>query len=230
MSERGTASEQVITGWYIEFQLAALRALPRDISQEIADGWRNNGEALAKAFHGILMPASEAGIIVPSPLLKPAGTGTLLILATVEPFITRDRFIVNTGRKAKVKISYIGENFRAWFLEKVEESFGGSTLCSARLRKGSVDGPIIAELGGEQKAETTLAEMFALMERQRNGQGGSLLTNGYANIFYVRDKNCVLRAVSVDWGGGGWDVYADSVADPYKWHDDDLVFSRNSVS
>ncbi|MBM3256065.1 MAG: hypothetical protein FJZ04_01165 [Candidatus Moranbacteria bacterium] len=58
MTENGTASQQV-PGWYVEFQLAVLRALPRDISQEIADGWRENGKALAKAFREVLFPLSD---------------------------------------------------------------------------------------------------------------------------------------------------------------------------
>lgn len=57
-TNRGTASQ--VSGWFVEFQLAALRALPRDIDQETAEGWRNNGEALAKAFRDVLIPpASE---------------------------------------------------------------------------------------------------------------------------------------------------------------------------
>ncbi|OGI27472.1 MAG: hypothetical protein A2359_05050 [Candidatus Moranbacteria bacterium RIFOXYB1_FULL_43_19] len=55
MSEHGTAFQQM-PGWYVEFQMAVLRALPRDINRETADGWRNNGEALAKNFRQILIP------------------------------------------------------------------------------------------------------------------------------------------------------------------------------
>ena len=68
-----------------------------------------------------------------------------------------------------------------------------STTGSSHAR--SVDGPILAELGGEAKAETTLTEVYSLMEAQKNGENGPLLTNGYANIFYVRDVNGALRAV-----------------------------------
>lgn len=57
----GTASEQVAPGWFVEFQMAVLRALPRDIDQETADGWRGNGEALARAFRGILIPQENKG-------------------------------------------------------------------------------------------------------------------------------------------------------------------------
>jgi hypothetical protein len=92
-----------------------------------------------------------------------------------------------------------------------------------------VDGPIIAELGGEEKSETTLSEMFSLMEKQGKGEDGVLLNNGYANIFYIRDLAGVLRAVGVRWGGGGWGVGADSVGGPDRWDGGYRVFSRNSV-
>jgi hypothetical protein len=159
---------------------------------------------------------------VPEPLLELLDTVT--VPATTERFVARDHF---TG-KAPVKISYLGDNFTEWFLNKTEEPFAGSVLAYHRLLKGSVDGPIIAELGGEQEAETTLAEMFALMEKQANGESGALLTNGYANIFYIRDVNGRLRTVRCDWIVDGWGVGAYSVEDPRGWGGGRQVFSRNS--
>lgn len=97
----------------------------------------------------------------------------------------------------------------------------------AKLLKSSVDGPIIKELGGEAKAETTLTEMFSLMEKQKDGGDGVLLNNGCANIFYIRDKNGVLRAVSVLWFDDGWYVPADSVVYTNEWRAERRVFSRN---
>ena len=66
------------------------------------------------------------------------------------------------------------------------------------------------------------------MEAQQNGEKGSLLTNGYANIFYIKDVNGVLRTVRVSWGGGGWYVYAYAVTHPNGWDDGHRVFSRDS--
>ena len=95
-----------------------------------------------------------------------------------------------------------------------------------RLRKASVDAFIIAELGGEAAAETTLAGVHGLMTLQPHGQEGALLTNGLANIFYVRDRKGVLRAVYVAWHGGGWSVSALSVEYPGRWDDGSQIFSR----
>lgn len=154
------------------------------------------------------------------------------VAATMSKFIAKEKFVCDTGHKAKVKISYLGDNFRTWFLSgdgKTEDPISEQTLCYAKLRKASVDGPIIEELGGEAKVETTLSEMFSLMEKQKNGEDGVLLNNGYANIFYIKDQNGVLRAVRVRWFGDGWLVRAFSVEIPLEWSADHRVFSRNSV-
>ena len=162
----------------------------------------------------------------PAPsLLVPVGTMT--VAATTTLFVARDRFVVNTGKKAPVKISYLGDNFKDWFLEKVEQPFVGSTLKYGKLSRSSVDGPILAELGGEAEAETTLTELYSLMEVQKNGENGTLLTNGYANIFYVRDVTGTLRAVYAYWSDDGWSVDARAVARPAAWRDVRQVFSRD---
>jgi hypothetical protein len=151
---------------------------------------------------------------------------TVIVLATTERFITSDKFVVDTGKKARVKISYLGDNFRNWFFSKIDEPANEVILRYGKLMESSTDGPILAELS--DTAESTLPIVYALMERQSNGEDGALLINGYANIFYVRDVSDVLRAVSVRWFGRGWDVNAYSVESPYAWHGSPRVFSRNS--
>ncbi len=223
MATHGTASQLHVDGAYVEFQQAVLRALPRDIDPDVADGWRNNGESLARVLREALHPPVKPAT---KPLLIPVGTTSLA--ATTTPFVARDRFVVNTGKKAPVKISYLGDNFKSWFLGKEEQPFAGSTLKYGKLSRYSVDGPILAELGGETAAETTLTELFALMEAQKNGESGPLLTNGYANIFYVRDAAGGLRAVYANWNDDGWRVGAVSILYPNDWYDGHRFFSRDS--
>lgn len=197
---------------------------PRGImSVEVLQKWNGcSAEVITKR-------CIEAFEKFPKPVLEPLldFIGTVEIPATTEMFVARDKFVRNTDKKTRVKISYLGDNFAKQFLSKIEKSLVGGMLRYGTLRKSSVDSPIIAELGGEQKSETTLAEMFALMERQGNGQRGPLLTNSYANIFYIRDINGVLWAVDCDWDGDGWRVRADSVGVPDSWYDGSQVFSRN---
>lgn len=157
---------------------------------------------------------------------------TVVVSATTSKFVAKDKFVINTKRNAPVKISYLGDNFTSWFLNgdgKTEDAIMEQTLRYHKLRQSSVDGPIIAELGGAGKSETTLSEMFSLMEKQGKGEDGVLLNNGYANIFYIKDDAGVLRTVFVYWVGDGWYVRADSVESPGRWSGGRQVFSRNSV-
>lgn len=151
-----------------------------------------------------------------------AHLGTVTVSATDKWFVAREKFVSGSA----VKISFRGDNFQGWFLAKTEEPLAEIELRYAKLTRLSVDGPILTELG--DKAESTLAQVWALMERQPEGKEGVLLTNGWANLFYVRDANGTLRAVHVGWGGNGWSVGAHSVANLYGWGVGRRVFSRNS--
>lgn len=154
---------------------------------------------------------------------------TTIIPATTKEFVVKDNFIIDTSRKAKVKLPYLGSEFKEWFWEKTEEPFAGSTVYGRKLNKGSVDNPILFELGDYKKAETTMAEIYVMMARQANGESGNLLNSGYTNVFYVRDINDVLRAVSVLWFDDGWRIGAHSVEYPDGWDAGSRVFSRNSL-
>lgn len=224
-----------VPGWYIEFQAALLRQAPRpgEIDQTTAEGWTSNQKGLKKNLAGCLLPPTA---VTPEPP-KPTPSilelvSTIVVNATTGKLVAKEKFVRDTGRKAKVKISYLGDNFTSWFLSgkgKTEDLISEQTLRYHKLRQSSVDGPIIAKLGGAEKSETTLFEMFSLMEKQGKGEDGVLLNNGYANIFYIKDSAGVLRAVSVYWDGDGWHVDASSVELPYRWNSDSRVFSRNSV-
>src|SRR3989344_8520458 len=177
---------------------------------------------LAQVFKEI--PVSPA----PQPLLELVST--IMIPAMTGKFVAKEKFVRDISRKAKVKVSYLGDNFTAWFLSgdgKIEDPITEQTLRYQKLRQSSVDGPIIIELGGEAKAETALSEMFSLMEKQKNGEDGVLLNNGYANIFYIKDNAGVLRTVYVFWYDDGWDVNANSIEYPSTWHSGRRVFSCN---
>ena len=92
--------------------------------------------------------------------------------------------------------------------------------------QNSGDTNIIRELGGKEKAETTLAEVYALIKKQARGENGVLLTSGMANIFYIRDVSGIFRAVCIDWYGDGWFAYANSLYERV-WFVGSQVFSRN---
>ncbi len=150
------------------------------------------------------------------------------VVATTNKFIVKDNFVVNTKDSAVVRIFCIGKKFKDWFINKIEDPFTASIICGRDLTKDSIDEPILNELGGQEKAETSLTEIFVMMKNQANGSAGNLLTNGYSNIFYVRDIDNVLRAVGVFWDGFGWYVCAYSVESSDEWCAGSRVFSRNS--
>lgn len=163
------------------------------------------------------------------PFLELVGTVTIPAITTV--FVAADRFVVNISHDAPMRISYLSRDFKEWFLGKTEEPVQETTLGYHKLHRLSVDGPIIAELGGEAKAETTLSEMFSLMEKQqKRGEGGVLLDGGLANVFYIRDVSGSLRGVRVRWRYHGWSVRARSVGFPYRWDIARRVFSRHAYT
>ena len=215
-----------------EFTTGPLNQLIVNLGGQEGDQWE---EELKKFLRKEPCWSNGQVAQVTQPKTKPSIlelVSTVGVSATTSKFVAKDRFVVNTKRNAPVKISAVWDNFTSWFLSgdgKTEDPESEQTLRYHKLRKSSVDGPIITELGGEEKSETTLTEMFSLMEKQKNGEDGVLLNNGYANIFYVRDLTGVLRAVSVDWDDGGWNVSANSVEYLFRWLDGSQVFSRNSV-
>lgn len=117
----------------------------------------------------------------------------------------------------------------------VSDSFGENVLASASaetlasiaslrsydLVKDAYDREIEAELPREY--EITLSHIAELIERQKNGENGELLTNGYTNIFYVAG-----RVVSVHWNADyrQWRVDAWELGNGH-WRDGFRVFSRN---
>ncbi len=162
-----------------------------------------------------------------NPLTEPLldWLGTVTVPAEIQRFIVRDR--IDEIKKSGGRI-YTGSHFEGWFFGKTVEPIGETQLRYGKLLRAEVDGPIIAELGGEIKAETTLAEIFGLIEMQKKGEKGALLINGYANIFFVRDIDSALRIVRANWHDGGWDLDANSVGHPFRWSWLQQVFSHNS--
>ena len=151
-------------------------------------------------------------------LLEPLAT--TVAPATTAPAVIRDYFKSNT----RVRFSTIFADFKSRFFGKTENPVPEITYRKYKLLQISADGPIIAELGGEGKVEGSFAAAFALLQRQPNGEAGFLQTNGYANIFYVKDKSEALCAIRIGWASDGWVVDAISVQDPLAWNGKHEIF------
>lgn len=198
-----------------------------------------NPEIWDPAFERFLRgenPWQEAKKLKASSLLQPLKATAEFPMTAEFRAIDHLRITPNNERATTdLVIGFLSDNVKNNFLSdggKIETSIFDSKLRPYRLKKDSVDGPIIADLGGENNVETTLAEMVDLMRRQGRGQKGILLTNGYANIFYIRDSKGVLWAVFCYWCSGDqyWSVYANPITDPSTWGAGDQVFSRDSGS
>ena len=152
-------------------------------------------------------------------LLSPVG---IVKIPATGKFFAGDHF---TASSKTIKFAFSGNEFARFFLDKVEEPQGEVELRVSQLRKLSLDKSILDELGN--KAETTLASVWELLKKQPKGEQGTLLTNGYVNIFYVRDSKGVLWAVSFDWVNRRWIVDTYSVEDLTGWGEGYLIFSRH---
>lgn len=113
--------------------------------------------------------------------------------------------------QTKVKIVYRSNSFKGWFNGLVEQEPRRGELKPFVLPKAMSDSDIFAQLGGQEKAVVSLAQVWALLERQPSGEEGELLVDNYLNIFYVKDANDFLHVVNVFWRIRGWHVHAGSL-------------------
>lgn len=150
---------------------------------------------------------------------------TSVAVSTTQRFVAADHF--KHGEVVDGVKLYLGDNFRTHFFTKVEENVQGGDIRVHKLLRASRDLNIRAEIG-EEREETQLAHLWGLLKLQASGEEGALLTNGYANIFYIRDNKDVLWSVNARWYSDDreWGLGADSVARPDEWHADSFVCSR----
>ncbi len=135
------------------------------------------------------------------------------------PLLTHVRTLTTTA--AKPTIAWKSENFKKWFDSSVEDGERSAQLTLRKLERGSVDGPIIEELDGEEAAECSKADFFAALAEKERTRDFTWL------IAYVKDNDSRLRAVRASWCVGGWDVGAYSVGNPLEWPGGSRVLSRN---
>jgi hypothetical protein len=88
----------------------------------------------------------------------------------------------------------------------------------------------IATLAGalkERKVTTTLPAIEALIERQESGEDVNLRTDGYANFFFVEDKDGGVSVVYVSRVDGQWCVVVYGLGRGYQWNTELRFFFRN---
>lgn len=200
--------------------LAAVAGPLKDFAEKLAG---SEGSSWLEAFKRFLRKEEPWPALVSS-ATRLLGYVTSAQVGGAKKFYAKKNFVVNTDPNAKVRIVWLGDNFKRHFLGKREVGIEGAVLKVHKLETVSLDAPIRAELG--DRAEITLTHIWELLKGQPNGEKGVLLTNSYANIFYVRDAKGILWAVRMDWDGGGWRVDDRSVGCPGGWDAGGQVFSR----
>jgi hypothetical protein len=189
----------------------------------------------------MLREQPESSFIIVEVVMKPnqaaeptTGKPRLLELATTVAVQGARHFdaqehLKADGPKATVKIAFVWDAFAVNLLPKVERGVPAARLRVHRLTRGSADAQIITELSGAH--ETYLADLQAMLGGQPNGEEGPLLTNGSANIFYIRAHDGSLWAVYAHWfvGRAGWYINAYSVENPgrqNRWNGGRQIVSR----
>lgn len=143
----------------------------------------------------------------------------------VFPFEARKSFVEVPQEKGMPKFK-LDPRFRNEFLGMSVAPRGRLDLSIRTLARRVTDETILRELG--QNVEIDLFALYYLTFIQAEGRKGTLLTDGNANIFYLRDKDGVLRSVCVFWRDDVWYIGVNSVSRPGWWDGGRQVIVRNS--
>ena len=219
-----TKQTHVIAGRMVEFQDEFLK-FPNEDSQYII---QNAGEAI-KIWRKALANRHKKDSQPRSTVLG-AVVCAMSIPATTIEFVAKDKFVVNVLGSDKVKISYLSSEFKNEFLEKVENFFPGNFIYGRELSHDSADSLIINEFNSSNWTETTLTEIYFMMERHADGETAGLLDDSRANIFYVKNCYDTLRALAVYRYGHGWRMNVYPIDARRKWEAGSRVFSRNFLA
>ena len=138
--------------------------------------------------------SSRYPVLAETRLLKPVSKST--VPARTEPFNAAAFYQTSTGL-------YVYDTFADRLdlsARKTVDSAPERPYVASLLKANAYDTDIRKELPDTHLS--TLEDIAALIEAQRSGKSGFLLSNGYANIFYVEGKNGEVFAVRVHWGSG----------------------------
>lgn len=197
-----TQQTHVIAGRLVEFQNKFFGA-SNDEAQFII---QNTGEAIELCIEAVRKHLEAKG----SDNLLSGVIFEIAVPATAEAFVVADKFKVDNGKSAKVRIAFFNSSFVSLFGAKVEGPFAGSSLAVSELNADAHSSAILKKLGGEKKAEVTLTEIYFLMTGMPDEEIETFLCNGRKIIFRARDVNGGLAFVHMNWSEDGWEIFAYS--------------------
>lgn len=128
-----------------------------------------------------------------------------LTLAGRSAFTTTEQSFTDAG------VNWVGDNFKAQFIGLAVAETSEETFLVSNLESNSLCLPIISELGGSEKAETSVAHFIELLVTNKS--------SSEAFNLYLRGKDGNLWAVTASCcvGGEGWSVRVNSISDPGVW-------------
>ncbi len=159
-----------------------------------------------------------------------AGFKTIVASAVAATFVTATYF--QTSDKLHVWPEF-ASRITAAYSEPIAKRGLDGVEKALDLTRNMSDTEIISQLGGEaevRKYAFTPDQIADMIDAQPSGSPGAMLTNGYANIFYVTGVDGVLFAVRVRWLSGRrqWLVAACRLGVDGDWLAGRRVF-RNTV-
>jgi hypothetical protein len=158
--------------------------------------------------------------------------GLLRQVATVEvpavvAFVPVDHFKADASATAEVRIKDVANALRGF----PEESAPATAMTVHVLRAAAdSDAKVVRQMG--TRAYISLAHVWELLKRQRNGEAGVLVTSqGSSNVFYCRgsggawvikvwSSSSVRDVVSGSLAFGGWIISANGLDEHPAWADD----------
>ncbi len=160
-------------------------------------------------------------IIIETPLLCPIATA--IATARTEPIDLNQFFRTRPGL-------YVWDSFRERFELGVAPSAPERPYVASLLKSNAYDRNIRREL--PENHLSTLEDIAGFIEAQPHGKEGFLLTNGYANMFYVLGKNDQVFNMDVIWHSDDheWNVFDGTLDEDGGWRAKDQVLCPGNAA
>lgn len=141
--------------------------------------------------------------------------GRVIIPAKIGRFVATEKFVL--GDKSSVGLNTMNHHFVDRFLDgggKIEYEEAKHPLVFRQLEKTpKCNESIIDDLGFGVGVETTLSDIFSLLEMSARGVECPLEGGLLSNIFYTRDRDNVLQRIDVSRCGNSWSVMSGPIRD-----------------
>lgn len=194
------------------------------VQQIIARGDALKAEIERATINALKQLSSRYPMLAETRLLKPVGKST--VPARTKPFNAAEFYQTGPGL-------YVYDTFADRLdvnARQAVDSAPERPYVASLLKANAYDKDIRKEL--PEIHLSTLEDIAGLIEAQPNGKSGFLLSNGYANIFYVEGKNGEVFAVDAPWLSGGrkWRVSDWSLDERGRWRAGFQVFCPGNAA